>query len=66
MPHCNQNIFNPTVEEHIDAQPVWALQNWLKIQVLMAKHGVKEAAREAVRHVQTMVSYFGVVTFPVT
>jgi hypothetical protein len=66
MRHRDQDIFHPTVEEHIEAQPVWAIQNWLKIQVPMAKHSVKEAAREAVRHVCTIVSYFGVAPPPVT
>jgi hypothetical protein len=45
MRHRDQDIFHPTVEEHIEAKPVWALQNWLKIQGPMAKHSVKEAAR---------------------
>jgi hypothetical protein len=59
MRHCDRDIFHPTVEAHMEAQPVWALQNWLKIQVPMAKHSVKEAARLAVSNVRTIVSYFG-------
>jgi hypothetical protein len=55
MRHCDRDIFHTTVEDHIEAQPVWALQNWLKIQVPMAKHSVKEAARSAVKNVRTIV-----------
>ena len=29
MRHCDHIIFNATVEEHIEALPVWALKNWL-------------------------------------
>jgi hypothetical protein len=65
MRHCDRDIFHPTVEAHIAAQPIWAIQNWLKIQALMVKHSAKEAARSAVRHVQTIESYFGTQT-PVT
>jgi hypothetical protein len=66
MRHCDRDVFHPTVEDHIEAQPVWAIQNWLRIQVPMAKHSVKEAARSAVRHVRTIVSYFGVAPPPDT
>jgi hypothetical protein len=60
MRHCDRDIFYPTAEEHLEAQPVWAIQNWLKIQVPMAKHSAKEAARFAVRNVRTIWSYFTV------
>jgi hypothetical protein len=30
MRHCGWDIFHPTVKAHIEAQPTWALQNWLK------------------------------------
>jgi hypothetical protein len=59
MRHCDQDIFYPTADIHIAAQPVWAIQNWLKIQVPMAKHSAKEAAKSAVRNVRTILSYFG-------
>ena len=58
MRHCDRAVFHDTVEEHIDVQPVWAIQNWLRIQVPMAKHSVKEAARSAISQVRTIVSYF--------
>jgi hypothetical protein len=53
MHHCDRDILLlPTViEAQIEAQPVWAIQNWLKMQVPMAKYSAKEAARLAVRHV---------------
>jgi hypothetical protein len=51
MHHCDCDIFHPTIEAHIAAQPIWAIQNWLKIQTPMVKHSTKEAARSAVRHV---------------
>jgi hypothetical protein len=59
MRHRDRDIFHTTVEAHIEAQPVWAIQNWLKIHVPMAKHIAKEAAWSAVRHVRTIASYFG-------
>jgi hypothetical protein len=55
MRYRDRDIFHSTVEDHIAAQPVWAIQNWLKIHVPMAKHSAKEAARSAVRHVQTIM-----------
>jgi hypothetical protein len=58
MRYRGQDIFHPTVEAHIKAQPVWAIHNWLKIHVPIAKHSAKEAAWSAVRHVQTIASYF--------
>jgi hypothetical protein len=36
MRHRDWDIFHPTVEAHIEAQPVWAIQNWLKIHVPVA------------------------------
>jgi hypothetical protein len=33
MQHCDQDIFHPMTDVHIAAHPVWALQNWLKMQV---------------------------------
>jgi hypothetical protein len=59
MRHCDKDIFYPTADHHIAAQPIWAPQNWLKIQVPMAKHSIKEAAKLAIRHVCTLFSYFG-------
>jgi hypothetical protein len=61
MRHCDRTVFHDTVEAHLDAQPVWAIQNWLKIHVPMAKHSIKEAARLAVRNVRTITSYFWVI-----
>jgi hypothetical protein len=61
MRHCDRDVFHETADAHIIAQPVWAIQNWLKIHVPMAKHSVKEAARLAVRHVRTITSYFRVI-----
>jgi hypothetical protein len=58
MRHCDRDVFHDTVEAHIEAQPVWAIQNWLRIQVPMAKHSVKEAAKSAIRQVRTIASYF--------
>jgi hypothetical protein len=58
MRHRNCDILHATVEEHMEAQPVWVMQNWLLIHVPMAKHSVKEGARLAVRNVCTLVSYF--------
>jgi hypothetical protein len=60
MRHCDQDIFYPTVAKRMEVQPVWELQNWLKIQVPMAQHSVKEAAQILVRHVRTIISYFGI------
>jgi hypothetical protein len=44
MCHCDRDVFHITVEAHIEAQPTWAFQNWLNIQVSMSKHSIKEAA----------------------
>ena len=59
MQHSDCDIFHDSAAAHIEAQPVWAIKNWLLIHVPMAKHSVKEAARAAVLHVRTLVSYFG-------
>ena len=59
MQHCDRDIFYATVDEHIEAQPVWALKNWLRIQTPMVKFSVKEAVQSAVRNVRTIFSYFG-------
>jgi hypothetical protein len=61
MRHCDCTVFHDTAEAHIEAQPVWAIKNWLKIHVPMAKHSVKEAARLAVRNVRVITSYFRVI-----
>jgi hypothetical protein len=58
MRHCDRNIFYATVDDHLEAQPVWALKNWLRVYKPMVKHSIKEAVRSSVRHVRTIVSYF--------
>jgi hypothetical protein len=62
MRYCDRDVFHETADAHLAAQPIWAIQNWLRIQVPMAKHSVKEAARAAVRNVRTITSYFRIST----
>jgi hypothetical protein len=42
MRHCDRDIFYPNVDEHLDAQPVWASKNWLQVYKPMVKHSIKE------------------------
>ncbi len=58
MRHCDTDIFHATADDHLEAQPVWALKNWLRIYKPMVKHSIKEAIRSSVRHVRTIMSYF--------
>ncbi len=60
MRHCDREVFQETAEIHLGTQPLWAIQNWLRIQVPMAKYSVREAVRSAVNHVRTITSYFPV------
>ncbi len=48
MRHCNRDIFYATAAEHLEAQPMWVLKNWLQIQTPMVKFSIKEAERLAV------------------
>ena len=59
MRHCDRDIFYATAAEHLEAQPVWALKNWLRIQTPMVKFSIKQAVRSAVSNVRTLLSYFG-------
>jgi hypothetical protein len=54
----DHDVFHKSADHHIDKSPVWAIQNWLRIKVPMAKHSVKEAVRLAVQNVRTITSYF--------
>jgi hypothetical protein len=54
----DHDVFHDSANNHIDTSPVWAIQNWLRIQVPMAKHSVKEAVRMAAQNVRTITSYF--------
>ena len=58
MRHCDTDIFHANADDHLEAQPVWALKNWLRIYKPMVKHSIKEAIRSSVRHVRTIMSYF--------
>jgi hypothetical protein len=53
MQHCDRDIFYHNADEHLDAQPMWALKNWLGVYKPMVKNSIKEA----VRHVRTIASY---------
>ncbi len=64
MRHCDRDVFYPTVDEHLDAQPVWALKNWLRVYKPMVKHSIKEAIRASVLNVRTIASYFIPPTHP--
>jgi hypothetical protein len=56
---CDHNIFYDTpAEERLDAQPVWALKNWLPVYQPLVKHSIKEAVQLAIRNMQTIQSYF--------
>jgi hypothetical protein len=62
MRHQDHEVFHNTVESHIEETLVWAIQNWLWINVPMAKHSVKEAATLAFQCVvYTITSYFWVI-----
>jgi hypothetical protein len=56
--HCDRDIFFETASDHLEAQPVWAIKNWLHIQRPLVLHSIKEAARQAVRHVRSISTYF--------
>jgi hypothetical protein len=55
---CDRNIFYDTMDKHLNAQPVWALKNWLRVYRPLVKHIIKEAVRLAIRNMQTIQSYF--------
>jgi hypothetical protein len=40
MRHCDRAVFYATAEEHLEAQPVWALKNWLRVYKPMVKHSI--------------------------
>jgi hypothetical protein len=37
---------------------VWAIKNWIQIQRPLVLHSIKAAARQAVRHVRSITTYF--------
>jgi hypothetical protein len=64
MRHCDRDILYATAEEHLAVQPVWAMQNWLRVYTPLVKYSIKEAVRSAVRNVRTISSYFDPVPTP--
>jgi hypothetical protein len=51
MRHCNHNILYVTADEHLDTQPMWAMQNWLQVYAPLVKYSLKEALCLAGRNV---------------
>ena len=58
MRHCDRDMFYASAEAHLEAQPTWAVKNWLRVYQPLVKHSIPEAVRQAVLHVRTITSYF--------
>jgi hypothetical protein len=56
--YCDRNIFHESAAAHLDAQPVWALKNWIRVYRPLVVHSIKEAANQAIQKVRTLTSYF--------
>ena len=56
--HCDRDVFYATTADHLDAQPVWALKNWLRVFQPLIKHSIKEASRLAIHNMRKIHTYF--------